>query len=341
MVGPDCAGMPALFVAYEDRVLRLRQTDAGWQSDRVLSRINVEGVAGHPDRPDTVFCPTFDRGLLRSTDGGDEWTPVGTGTIVSDAVTAVAVDPSDPDVVYAGTEPSRVYRSTDGGDTWRHCEGLVDLPSESQWSFPPRPHTHHVRWIEVDPADPDHVYVSIEAGALVQSFDACETWQDRVPSATRDTHWLTTHPDAPGRAWAAAGDGYAETTDGGETWDQPMDGLSARYCWSVAVDPGDPETVFVSAASGPRTAHQPGAAESYLFRRRDGEAWERIGDGFPDGEGTLRPVVARGDEPGVLYAATNTGIFRTVDGGDSWQTFDADWPPTLESQPPSGIVVLP
>ncbi|MFB6070964.1 MAG: WD40/YVTN/BNR-like repeat-containing protein [Halanaeroarchaeum sp.] len=333
--------MPALFVAYEDRLLRVGRFEDGWQSDRVLAGPNVEGVAAHPETAETVFCATFDRGLQRSTDAGDDWERVGEDVIDPTAVTAVAVDPTDPDVVYAGTEPSRVYRSSDRGDTWRHAAGLTDLPSEPQWSFPPRPETHHVRWIEVDPTAPGRVYVSIEAGAIVRTEDGGETWTDRVASAPRDAHWLATHEDAPGRAWVAAGDGYAETDDGGDTWEQPMDGLAARYCWSLAVDPGDPDTVLLSAASGPRTAHRPDAAESFLYRRRDGEDWTRLGDGFPDGEGVLRPVVAPGFDGGEFFVASNRGLYRTPDAGDSWATFDADWPPTLASQTPRGIAVVP
>ena len=45
------------------------------------------------------------------------------------------------------------------------------LPSSASWSFPPRPWTHHVRWIEPDENNLDYVFVAIEAGALVQSHD--------------------------------------------------------------------------------------------------------------------------------------------------------------------------
>jgi hypothetical protein len=45
------------------------------------------------------------------------------------------------------------------------------LPSSASWSFPPRPWTHHVRWIEPDANNLDYVFVAIEAGALVQSHD--------------------------------------------------------------------------------------------------------------------------------------------------------------------------
>ncbi len=288
---------------------------------------------------DRVFCGTYDAGLWRSEDGGDSWERVGENA-VGNKVMAVAIDPDDPDEAWAGTEPSAVYRSTDGGATWTEREGLTDLPSASGWSFPPRPYTHHVRWIEVDPDDPAHLYVSIEAGALVQTSDRGETWEDRAPDSRRDNHSLTTHPDAPGRAWAAAGDGYAETDDGGRTWTHPQEGLDHRYCWSVAVDAADPRTVLLSAASGPRSAHNAASAESYVYRRRGDEPWERVGDGLPTGKGTVRAALARGSASGAFYALSNRGLFFTTDAGETWEAVNVEWPEEFGTQTPSGLAVV-
>jgi photosystem II stability/assembly factor-like uncharacterized protein len=325
--------MTTLYTALGDGFLAVAT-----EADDLAGR-SLQCVAVHPDRPERVLVGTFESGLHRSTDGGESFERV--DDFPHDAVMSAAVAPHDPDVVWAGTEPSRVYRSTDGGDTWAHLDGLVDLPSSDDWSFPPRPHTHHVRWLEPDPADPDHWYVAIEAGALVQTHDAGATWEDRVPGARIDNHSLATHPDAPGRAWSAAGDGYAETDDGGDTWTHPQDGFDRTYCWSVAVDSGTPDRVLLSAARGAYEAHTASRAETYVYRRVGDADWERLdGRGLPLGEGVTRPVLARGD-PGEFYALSNRGLFRTGDGGDSWGSMGIEWPDRFADATARGLAVLP
>jgi photosystem II stability/assembly factor-like uncharacterized protein len=296
---------------------------ADWQVERALVGFSLECVAASPEMPERVFVGTVDSGLQRSADGGTSWEQVAT---FGDRVTAVTVSPHDPSHVWAGTEPSGVYRSTDGGDSWTHCEGLTALPSASRWSFPPRPHTHHVRWLELDPTRPQTVYVAIEAGAFVRSTDAGETWIDHPTGALRDNHTLATHPNDTGRVYAAAGDGYAESADFGETWDHRETGLDHRYVWSVAVDAADPDSILVSAARGARTAHRAGSAESYVYRRTPG-GWEQAMDGLPEPEGLFRPVLASGSRNGEFAALTNAGLFWSEDAGRHWDRIpvDASW----------------
>ncbi|WP_336036319.1 WD40/YVTN/BNR-like repeat-containing protein [Halobacterium yunchengense] len=273
-----------------------------------------------------TYCGTSD-GVYRSTDAGREWHHVAD---VGD-VTAVAVHGSG---AWAGTEPSAVYRAADG-ESFAECEGLTDLPSSGDWAFPPRPSTHHVRWLE--PTD-DRLYVAVEAGALVRSPDRGETWQDRVPSGPYDTHSMATHAGRPDLAYAAAGDGFYVTEDGGESWRTEADGLDRTYCWSVARDPGDPERALASAAQGPRSAHDAGSADSAVFRRDGlGERWERC-DGLPGPEGLLAPSLAAVD-PGGAVAVTNRGCYRTDDWGASWRRVDDGWPAALASERPRGATV--
>jgi len=329
--------MTTVYAALDDRILVARGSGGDWTATTTLTGHDFECLAASADRPDRVFAGTVDAGLQRSTDGGETWHATGR---FDDRVTAVTVSPHDPDVVWAGTEPSAVYRSDDGGRTFEQCGGLTDLPSAERWSFPPRPHTHHVRWLAVNPHDPSHIYVAVEAGAFVRSVDGGETWEDHPTGGRRDNHTLATHPDAPCRVYTAAGDGYAESPDCGETWEYPQTGLEHRYVWGLAVDPGDPETVVVSAAAGAYSAHRLDTAESYVYRRdADSDGWSRMMDGLPDPSGTVRAVLAAGDA-GEFVALTNRGLFHSTDAARSWDSLPLEWPEGSRDQVGRGLAVV-
>jgi photosystem II stability/assembly factor-like uncharacterized protein len=127
-----------------------------------------------------VYCGTFGNGLFRSCDGGATWRSC--AGLTEDKIMSLAIrrisDQESPDVIYAGTEPSKILRSNDGVETWRELSSFSNLPSACEWSFPPRPETHHVRFILPDPHRSGRIYAAIEAGALLRSDDAGETWRD-------------------------------------------------------------------------------------------------------------------------------------------------------------------
>jgi hypothetical protein len=150
----------------------------------------------------------------------------------------IRASPVERDVVWAGIEPSEVWRSTNAGTTWEPTSRLETLPSSSEWSFPPRPDTHHVRWIACHPLEPARLWVAIEAGALVSTIDGGRIWRDRVAGGPWDTHELAVHRNAPDTLRVAAGDGYFESDDAGATWRSPSTGLEVGYLRSVAIDPG-------------------------------------------------------------------------------------------------------
>jgi photosystem II stability/assembly factor-like uncharacterized protein len=301
-----------------------------WTINAHLGGRSPECVAVDPRSPAQVYCGTAHDGLFRSRDSGRNWEPAGLG-IDHTMITAVAVGHAGQangfGIVYAGTEPSAVFRSDNGGDSWVDLAGLRALPSANTWSFPPRPHTHHVRWIEADVSVADRMFVAIEAGALVRTFDGGQTWRDRVLGGPYDTHTALTHPLAPGRIYSAAGDGYFESTDAADSWSSPKDGLKHHYLVDIAVDPADPDTVIVSATGGPGSAYSPQGAEAYVYRKTGEQRWEQSMSGLPAAKGTtVSRFATHADEPGVIYAANNHGLFRSGDAGRSWKALDLSWP---------------
>jgi photosystem II stability/assembly factor-like uncharacterized protein len=332
-----------LLVAMEDSLLTIHP-DGGRSTEPSLAEMSCRCIAADPHLPGRAYCGTANDGLWRTDDGGLSWHAVADGLRYRQ-VTAVAVSPTERGqdgarVVYFGTEPSAVLRSADGGDHWEELETLLDLASAPTWSFPPRPDTHHVRWIAPDPGVAARLFVAIEAGALVRSDDAGRSWQDRVPSGPIDTHTLVVHAQDSRRLFSAAGDGYFESRDGGTTWQKPEDGLRHRYVWGCIVDPEDPDTVVISASRSAMTAHSARGAESWIYRRSHGGPWQAVQEGLPQAEGTtISSLAVDPYERGVVYAANNRGVFRSPDMGEAWHQLDVPWPDRLLKQRVAGVAV--
>ena len=302
-----------LLVATGTGILRVDPGDASVREGRLPDGARPTCLA---TRSGHAWCGTKERGVLRSGDGGRTWAAAG---LEGRHVTAVAACPAEEDVLWAGTEPSALWRSGDGGESWERREGLRDLSSSSEWSFPPRPDTDHVRWITCHPERAGHLFLAIEAGALVTTPDGGGTWRDRVAGGPRDTHELAIHPARSATLRAAAGDGYFESRDGGGTWSSPMEGFDVGYLRSVAVDPSDPEVVVVSASSRAKTAYVAGRADGRLYRREGEGPWRRVLDGWPDPPDTIAPLLLAGPAPeGALWAADERGVHRSDDGGRRW-----------------------
>jgi photosystem II stability/assembly factor-like uncharacterized protein len=330
-----------LSLAMEDSLLTIHGD--GDRRTESSSAMSCRCVASDPGMRGRAYCGTNEV-LLRTDNGAASW-HVAHHVPPGRRVTAVAVSPTErgrdgSGVVYVGTEPSAVFRSTDAGVRWDELRALVELPSASTWSFPPRPDTHHVRWIALDPIRPARLFVAIEAGALVHSDDGGRTWQDRAPTGPLDTHTLVIHAHEPTRMYAAAGDGYFESHDAGATWEKLENGLRNRYVWGCVVDPDDPDTVIISAAQSPMAAHSSDRAESWIYRKSGRDAWRPITAGLPEPAGTTVSTLAI--DPGdstVVYAANNRGIFRSDDMGETWRQLEVTWPRGLLKQRVQGLAV--
>jgi hypothetical protein len=287
----------------DDRLVALRRDGGSWSSEVALEGTGVQCVAADGAR---VLVGTRGRGALLSDDAGATWASV---QLPEPDVFSVAIGAADG-ALYAGTEPSRLFVARDGG-TWTELEALQDIPSRDRWSFPPRPWTHHVRWIAPDPHRSERLLVGIELGGVMASDDGGETFSDHRPGAKRDVHGLAWHPLAEGRAYQAAGDGAAWSRDGGRTWEAADDGRELGYCWAVAVDPADPERWYVSAASGPRAAHSGTEARGRLYRWEG--SWRALA--VPGGSMPYALVVAGGE---LLAGMADGRVLRSGDGGDSF-----------------------
>ncbi|MDE2937800.1 MAG: glycosyl hydrolase [Chloroflexota bacterium] len=197
-------------------------------------------------------------------------------------VVAVAGDPVNPMVFYFGACAGGVWKTTDGGTYW-------DNVSDGYFN------TASVGAIAVAPSDPNVIYAGMGESCI--------------------------------RGDVTYGDGVYKSTDGGQTWTNM--GLSdTRHISRVRVHPADPDVVYVAAlghAYGPNE-------ERGVFRSTDrGKNWERVL--FRSENAGAADLSLDPNNPRILYAAIwetrrtpwslisggeESGIFKSVDGGDTW-----------------------
>jgi hypothetical protein len=290
-----------IFVCTDEGLVRVQRNGDSWAVEQTLE--GARCVAADGTR---VLAGTRGKGAFLSSDGGSTWKHV---ELPVPDVFSVAIGAADG-ALYAGTEPSRLFVARDSR-AWTELEALQDIPSRGRWSFPPRPWTHHVRWIAPDPHRAERLLVGIELGGVMYSEDGGASFSDHRQGAKLDAHNLAWHPRVEGRAYQAAGDGAAWSRDGGRTWDAADTGRDLRYCWALALDPGDPERWYVSAAAGPGAAHSGQRASGRLYR------WEGEWHALPLPANSMPYALAATD--GELLAGMSDGrLFHSADRGESW-----------------------
>lgn len=325
----------SLFFIADRSIYEVRHNNGSWELMEKEHPYEFHCIAIDPKKAGRMYIGTFDDGLMVSDDYGKTLKPVGEG-ITHPRVLSVAVseDEGGQSIVWAGTEPSELFYSKDNGKTWQDSPELPKLPSHTTWSFPPRPYTHHVRYIQPDIHDPKQIFVGIELGGVMRSLDQAKTWEDRKPNSQYDCHTLTMNAQAKGRIYEAAGGGFAESTDGGNTWATKNEGLGDyTYLVDVETDPQNPDVIITSAAKSARTAYMPSRAHTVIARREGDGDWEIIEEGLPHPDGaSIFSLTTRDEELGTFYAVNNLGLYRSTDSGKSWQNIQLDWPERLKEK---------
>ena len=203
-VGTGESPVRGVSTSHGDGVYKSTDGGATWEHVGLTLTRQISKITIHPNDPDIVYvgaqgipwAATPERGVYRSTDGGENWEKV---LFVDEdtGVSFLSMDMTNPDVLYAGMwdhrrEPwnvrsggpgSGLYKTTDGGDTWRELtEGLPDLMGNTG--------------ISVSRANPDRLWAMIEAeeGGVYRSDDAGETWiHVNDDPGIRDRGWYYTH----------------------------------------------------------------------------------------------------------------------------------------------------
>ena len=293
----------------------------------------VDSVWGCRNTPEVVYAGVTQDGLYCTRDEGRHWQRMLEGDI-----RWVTVDPAEDRVVYAGTEPVKLFRSEDGGDSWEELEGLGALPPEVQqhWWFPYPPHHGHVRHIHIDPDDTDTIYLALEHGGIVRSFDRGKTWEDVSEGIEYpDVHMIVRSPANSGTFFAATSRGFFRGDPPEAGWQRAERGMESDYFHDVVLLPGDPPALFLAGGHGsPQYWDRPTGADGRIYRSEDsGRNWRQVGAGLPVTHPGMCWQLVRDpyDDNAILAAFGDVArghtagppgegdIYRSGDRGDTWE----------------------
>jgi photosystem II stability/assembly factor-like uncharacterized protein len=287
-----------------------KTTDGGrtWRESEQLKGDGIHSLTQSAKDPDLLLAGT-NRGIWRSTDGGDHWELLDT----KDApglinVESLAVDPRNSDVIYAGTW-YLPYKTTDGGKSWGITKGGIIDDSD-------------IFAIEIDDRNPNHVIMSACSG-IYETRDAGGSWRkvNGIPSQSRRTRSILQNPGRPETIYAGTTEGFWMSTNGGTDWKVTTNRQSFEVN-AIAVHPKNPDIVYIGTNNyGVMVSHDGGRN---FAPSNGGYSGRRAYAVVPDRE-----------KPGRVYAttintATGGGYFYVSnDAGETWQLSARSMPPRL------------
>jgi photosystem II stability/assembly factor-like uncharacterized protein len=135
---------------------------------------------------------------------------------------------------------------------------------------------------------------------------------------------LITNPSGQQKIYiGSVGGGIRTTTDGGQSW-QPADDLMANLAvCSMAMVPTNPTTIYAGTGEGYRPDDLPDdeIQGNGIFKTTDGRTWQQLAN--TKATDTNKDflwvnAIATNSNGTVVLAGTRTGIFRSTDGGSTW-----------------------
>jgi photosystem II stability/assembly factor-like uncharacterized protein len=200
----------------------------------------------------------------------------------------LAMSPSNPDTLYFGME--RLYKTTNDGNSWIAISGDLTRNDKSKQQASGGPITKDITSVEYY----DTIFAIAES------------------------------PLKKGMIWVGTDDGLIQLTqNGGGRWTNVTPSSVPEWSTVSMIEASryDANTAYVAL-----DRHKLDDIKPYIFKTADGgKTWTRIDSGLPEGA-FVHAVREDSVKRGLLYAATETGVFVSFDDGQHWQSLQLNLP---------------
>ena len=251
-------------LGYGDGVYKTTDGGKSWKNMGLKESRQIGMIAIDPRNTNVVYVaaegsvwgPSGDRGLYKTTDGGKTWSKV-LNISEHTGVNNVIMDPRNPDVLYATSEQRRrhvftkigggpesgIWKSTDAGANWEKLTS--GLPGGDMGGI----------GIAISPVNPDYVYAIIEAagesGGFFRTTDRGASWTKMSGHTAQGQYYNEIYCDPKDVDKVYSVETFSQLTeDGGKTWK----GISTKYRHvddhAMWIDPSDTKHYLIGGDGG-------------------------------------------------------------------------------------------
>jgi photosystem II stability/assembly factor-like uncharacterized protein len=283
--------------------------------------------------------------VIKSTNGGAHWSVVSSGLPASASqITALAVDPQDSNVLYAGVYgpkgvTSGIFKSTNGGISWSplnlsfpvccrqalvidpfnrdtlyaaNSSGIVKVSASAGTILNTTALSGGtIISISIDQPNPGTVYAATAGSGSFSLFKSSDGGINWMATANASQIYgsigaLALDTANSGTVYAGTSYGVVKTIDGGASWANISHGIRGINVESVTVDPQNSGTLYAIDNA------------NRISKTTDGgKNWTPL-QGFPPALPFSGPVTVDSRDSNTLYTVTYSGLWKSVDGGASW-----------------------